>query len=238
VDADQLEYLATRSQDAVRKCSRRDLPLVLARHEDGGTTVAATMAIAHRAGIELFATGGIGGVHPLPGPPDVSADLFQLARSPVVLVCSGPKAFVDPVATFERLESLGVAVLALGCDELPCFWTRDTGLAAHLRVDTAAEVAEIWAAARRLGEPGAILVCVPPPEEAALSREENERAVGRALRDLEVAGVTGPRVTPYLLTRIAAYTDGRSVDANLALLAENARVAAKISVRCSVISGQ
>lgn len=220
------------------KASTRDLASVVSRGGSAGTTVAATVFLAGRAGLPVVATGGIGGVHPRPGPPDVSADLFQLARTAVVLVSSGPKAFVDPVATFERLESLGVTVLAYGSDELPCFWTRDTGLPARTRIDTAEEAAEIWEVSQRLGQPGAVLVCVPPPEGVALSKEESERAVGKALRDLEMAGVTGPGVTPYLLARIAAYTDGRSVETNLALLANNARLAAEISVRCSEIGSQ
>lgn len=221
----ELEFLARQE----RKLSTRDLPVALTRGAHGGTTVAATVFLAHRAGLAVVSTGGIGGVHPTTGSADVSADLYELARTPVVLVCSGAKAIMDLPATLERLETLGVMVAGFGTDQFPAFWSAESGLPLDLRVESAAEVVEIWRAARALGSPGALLVCAPPPRETALAREEAEAAVARALADLETEGISGPAVTPFLLKRVAHYTEGRSLRANLALLEKNATVAASIA---------
>jgi pseudouridine-5'-phosphate glycosidase len=223
--SDELEVLARQE----RKLSTRDLPTAMARGEHGGTTVAATLFLAQRAGLAVAATGGIGGVHPTAGPPDVSADLYELARTPIILVCSGAKAIMDLPNTLERLETLGVALAGFGTDEFPAFWSAESGLPLELTVDSAAAVVEIWRAARALGTPGALLVAVPPPSEAALDREEAEAAVTRALADLEAEGISGPAVTPFLLNRVAHYTEGRSVRANLGTLENNAAVAASIA---------
>lgn len=221
----ELEQLAR----CERKLSTRDLAAALARRASGGTTVAATIFLARRAGLGVAATGGIGGVHRVTAAPDVSADLEELARTSIVLVCAGAKAITDVPATLERLETLGVTVLGFGTGEFPAFWSAKSGLRLDLQVDNAEAVAEIWRQARALETPGALLVCVPPPAELALSPAESEAAVARALRDLEAKGLGGRAVTPFLLSRIAELTGGRSLAANLALLERNAAVAAAIA---------
>jgi pseudouridine-5'-phosphate glycosidase len=212
-----------------RKLSTRDLPVALARGYSGGTTVAATVSLARQARLEVVVTGGIGGVHPAPGAFDVSADLFELARTPIVLVCSGAKAIVDLAATMERLETLGVTVIGFATDELPAFYSAESGIPLDVSVDTPDDVAEIWAATRSLAAGGAIMVCVPPPSDVALSRKEAQEAVSRALSDLDMQGISGPAVTPFLLARIADHSEGRSLAANLGLLENNAGVAADIA---------
>jgi pseudouridine-5'-phosphate glycosidase len=221
----ELERLASSG----RKLSTRDLAIAVARGEDGGTTVAATVFLAHGAGLPVVATGGIGGVHLGSGGLDVSADLEELARTPIVLVCSGAKAITDLAATMERLETLGVAVVGWRTRELPAFWSAESGIALEIAVESAEEVVAIRQAADRLGVVGAIVVAVPPPADAALPREESERAVAAAVAELSALGLAGPDVTPFLLARIAELTDGRSLRANLALLERNAAVAAEIA---------
>lgn len=221
----QLETLAERGG----KLSTKDLPLAIARRASGGTTVAATMYLARREGIDVMATGGIGGVHAGGGPADVSADLVELSRTPIVLVCSGAKAILDLPATVERLETLGVLVLGLETDEWPAFWTPTSGIRLVHRVDTVAEVAAAWEASRAMDAPGAIVVCVAPPPEKALSAEASERAVEEAIALAEEAGIRGADVTPFLLDRIVQHTEGRSLDANIALLVNNAEIAARIA---------
>src|SRR5688572_4961034 len=171
IDEGALEELA----QSARKLSTRDLPVAAARGESGGTTVAATLFLAHREGVEVASTGGIGGVHPGGARFDESADLAELGRTPITLVCSGAKAILDLPATLERLDTLSVTVLGYGTDELPAFWSAETGLPLKDAVENAEEVATVLRKARALGLPGAILICVPPPTEAALSREESER---------------------------------------------------------------
>jgi pseudouridine-5'-phosphate glycosidase len=214
------------------KATTRDLAAAAARGLDAGTTVAATAFLARRAGVAVVLTGGIGGAHARPGPADVSADLVELARTRVCVVCSGPKAFLDAATTLEHLETLGVPVVGLGTDECPGFWTRSTGLRLPDRADDVAAVARRWRAWCALDGPGALLVFVPPPEPEALDPRESERAISRALHELEERGISGPDVTPFLLARVAALTDGRSVRANLALLEANARIAAAIAREC------
>ena len=224
---DEIELLSRQES----KLSTRDLPMAIARGSHGGTTVAATAFLARRAGLTVAATGGIGGVHIARGIPeglDISADLHELRRTGIILVCSGAKAIVDLRATLERLETLGIAVIGFGTDELPAFWSPDSGIRLEARLDSADEIAAIWQAAQGIDSPGSLLVCVPPPVEVALKREETERAVSRALSDLDMAGIKGPAVTPFLLARIAEHTEGRSLLANLGLLANNAAVAATI----------
>jgi len=225
LDDGQIEHLA----GSGRKLSTRDLAPAVARGEDGGTTVAAMVFLAHRAGLAVAATGGIGGVHPGSGGRDASADLEELARTPIVLACSGAKAITDIAATMERLETLGVAIVGWRTRELPAFWSAHSGIALDAAVETAAEVGGIRRAAAGLGAPGALLVVVPPPADAALTREESEAAVARALDDLAALEIAGPDVTPFLLARVAEITDGRSLRANLALLEHNASVAAEIA---------
>ncbi len=231
---EQIERLATAAD--VRKVSRRDLPVVVARKLDGATTVAATIWIAQRAGIKLFATGGIGGVHRSSTPgmsADVSADLQELAQTPVIVVCAGAKALLDLPATLEYLETHGVTVIGYGTEAFPAFYSRDSGLPVDLRCDSPQEVAEIWRAKRSLDLAGGLLVAVPVPEEDEIPSAAIEPLIERALADSEAAGLRSAEVTPYLLRRIAELTGDRSLRANLALLRNNARVAAAIAAALS-----
>ncbi len=227
LSSEEIERLAT-GRD-VRKVSRRDLPLVVARKEDGATTVAATMWIAHQAGIQVFGTGGIGGVH-RDQPFDVSADLPELAQTPVVVVCSGAKAILDLPLTLEWLETHGVTVLGYGTDRFPAFYSRDSGLPVDARVDTPQEVAAIFRAQRALGLPAGLLVGVPVPARVELPADVMETAIAEALAAAEERGVRGKALTPFLLAEVSPRTGGASLRATLALLENNARVAAKIAV--------
>jgi len=221
-----IEHLATAAD--VRKVSRRDLPLVVARAEDGATTVAATMWIAHQAGIQVIATGGIGGVH-RGHPFDISADLPELARTSVAVVCSGAKAILDLPLTLEWLETHGVTVLAYGADRFPAFYSRDSGLPVDARVDGPEDVAAIFQAQRVLALPAGLLIGVPVPEEAELPAELMEEAIIEALSAAELSGLRGKALTPFLLGEVSRRTGGASLRANLALLENNARVAARIA---------
>ncbi len=226
--AEELDYLATRPTAAVRKCSRRDLPLALAREEDGATTVAGTMIIAHLAGIELFATGGIGGVH-RGHPFDVSADLTELGRTPVTVVCSGAKSILDLPLTLEVLETNGVPVIGYGTDELPAFFARASGLPVTVRLDSPAEVAAVIRARQTLSLKSGLLVTVPAPETEALDAVEAEIAIAQATREADEQGIHGPEATPWLLGRLVELTGGGSLQANTALLRHNGRVAGQIA---------
>jgi pseudouridine-5'-phosphate glycosidase len=224
LDPDELEAVVL----ADHKVAARDLPLALAQGWGAGvTTVSAALALAARAGIAVFATGAIGGVHrEAAASGDVSADLDAIARHPVTVVCAGAKAFLDVGATLERLETLGVPVLGLGTDRFPGFWYRDSGFPVP-GVGSPEEAAAVVHAARRLGYRGGILVAVPVPPEVELPREEAEEAVERALG--EAAAVHGGEVTPYVLARMAEATGGRSVAANVAAAENNAAVAAAVA---------
>jgi len=226
LDAASLEYLAQASN--VRKVSRRDLPIVVAHKGDGATTVAATMWIAARAGIRVFATGGIGGVHR--GQPfDVSADLPELARAPVAVVCAGAKAILDLPLTLEWLETHGVPVIGYQCDEFPAFYSRSSGLPVDARADTPEEAAAIIQAKWRLEMEGGALVTVPIPTEWELDAASGEVAIQTALVEAEQKGIRGKVVTPFLLERVSQLTGGESQRANIALLENNARVAAELA---------
>jgi pseudouridine-5'-phosphate glycosidase len=220
--------LARRPSGSVRKCSRRDLPIVVARGEDGATTVAATMIVAHRAGIRVFGTGGIGGVH-RGAPFDVSADLIELGRTPIAVVCAGPKAILDLPLTLEVLETHGVPVIGLGTDTLPGFYTRSSGLPIDARVDSAREAAAVIAAARQLDAGHGILIVVPLPDSESLAPGDIEGAIARAVRDADAQGLRGKAVTPFLLKRVAELSGGASLRANQALLVHNARTAGQIA---------
>jgi len=222
------------ARDGVRKVSARDLAACMVQGRDGATTVAASLTLAHAGGIEVFATGGIGGVH-RGAPFDESADLTALSRTPVICVCAGAKSILDLPATLERLETLGVPVVGYGTDELPGFFTIGTGLPVPQRADSAAEIAAIARAHWSLGERSAILVVQPPPAHAALDRTLIDVAVRGAVRAADAAGVTGARLTPYLLGAVLAATDGQSITANLALLEANAALAADIAVACAAL---
>jgi pseudouridylate synthase len=217
------------ARTGVRKVSARDLPLCIAQQGDGATTVAATMVLAAQHGIDVFATGGIGGVH-RDAPFDESADLVELARSPVLVVCAGAKSILDLPATVERLETLGVPVLGYRTNQLPGFFTAETGVTLPDRVDTVGEIAAAWRAHRALKRPGGMLVMQPPPAESALDRAVVEAAVQQALAEASAAGVRGGGVTPFLLAAVARRTDGRSLRTNLALLESNAALGAEIAV--------
>jgi len=226
LDHDQVERLAT-GRD-VRKCSRRDLPLAMALKADGATTVAATMYIAGLSGICVFATGGIGGVH-RGHPFDVSADLTELAQTPVCVVCAGAKSILDLPLTLEVLETHGVPVVGFQTDDFPAFYTRSSGLPVDVRCDTPDEVAAVFIAQRKLQLGNGLLVAVPAPGDTAMPRQDAEVAITRALAEAGAAGIAGKAVTPFLLARVDELTGGRSRQANVALLLNNARVAAQIA---------
>ncbi len=227
LEPDELDRFLAR--EGVRKVSARDLAPAAVRGADGATTVAASLALAVAGGFHVFATGGIGGVH-RDAPFDESADLLELARSPVVVVCAGAKSILDLPATLERLETLGVPVVGYGTDELPGFFTTGTGLPVPWRVDDPDEVASLFATHRALGRREAILVVQPPPAELALPREIVDGAVAGALDEARAGGITGPAVTPFLLAAVERATAGRSLAVNLALLESNARLAGAIAV--------
>lgn len=224
--ADLERFLA---RDGVRKVSARDLGLCMADGADGATTVAATLALCALGGLEVFATGGIGGVH-RDAPFDESADLGELARTPVIVVCAGAKSILDLPATLERLETLGVPVVGYGTDELPGFFSVTTGLRLTARLDSAAAIARAWRAHRAVGRTSAMLVVQPPPPAHAVPVDVVEQATHVALESARHAGVRGAGVTPFLLAEISRLTEGRSVQANLALLEQNARLAGDIAV--------
>ncbi|HEU4354132.1 MAG TPA: pseudouridine-5'-phosphate glycosidase [Actinomycetota bacterium] len=211
----------------IAKVARRDLPMAIAGGGFGATTVSTTIWAAHAAGIPVGATGGIGGVHP--GTGDVSADLLELARTPVVLVCSGPKSIVDPVATAERLEELGVAVVGYGVDRMPFFLARAVPVELEHRADAPAEIAAAARAQRNLGTRSAVLVCNPVPASHALDAADVAEAVRRAEARAEHEHVRGKAVTPFLLSALAEETGGASLEANLALLRSNVRLAAEVA---------
>ncbi|MCA9927556.1 MAG: pseudouridine-5'-phosphate glycosidase [Anaerolineales bacterium] len=232
---DQLEYLGQQAGKAVRKCSRRDLPIALAKREDGATTVAGTMILAHMAGIPVFATGGIGGVH-RGHPFDVSADLAELGRTPVTVVSSGAKSILDLSATREVLETHGVPVIGYGVDEMPAFFARKSGLPVDARLNTPAEVAQLMSAHKQLRLQNGILVTVPVPAAAACNPDEVEAAIMQATTEADAQGIHGPAATPWLLSRVVTLTNGSSLRANTALLQNNGRIAAQIAVAFSKIS--
>jgi len=227
LDHEELERFLRR--DGIRKVSARDLPVAVAQRADGATTVAASLVLAHSGGASVFATGGIGGIH-RDAPFDESADLDELARTPMVVVCAGAKSILDLAATLERLETLGVTIVGYGTDEMPGFFTRTTGFRLPARADSARAIAEIHRAARDLGRPQATLVVQPPPSEVALDPETVDRAVAQALDEARAGNVRGAAVTPFLLGAVERATGGRSLEANLGLLEENALLAGAIAV--------
>jgi pseudouridine-5'-phosphate glycosidase len=226
----QIRHLAT--AEDVRKVSLRDLPIVSAQSQDGATTVAATMHLAHRAGIGVMATGGIGGVHRTVGPEaawDVSADLEALRRTPMAVVCSGPKIILDLPATREVLESYGVTVVGYQTDTMPAFYSPSSDLPVDVRCDTPGAVANVIQARDRLNLPAATLVTVPPPDDVALPRPTLEPTIERALSDAADRDLHASAVTPFLLERLRAIEGERIVETNRALLRRNARVATRLA---------
>jgi len=231
---EEIEQLGKRGTDVV-KCSRRDLPFIVARKQDGATTVAATMIIAAMAGIRVFATGGIGGVHRgAEETMDVSADLDELARSNVAVVCAGIKSVLDIGRTLEYLETKGVPVVGFQTDTLPTFYTRESGFPVDYQAGSAAEVATAIAAKWKMGLDGGMVIAVPIPEEHALGSDEIDAVIDEALAEMGRLGITGKETTPFLLARIADKTGGRSLTANIQLVTNNARVAAEIA--CELIT--
>lgn len=227
---EQLVTLA--NLDGTRKISLRDFGIAVASGLSGGTTVAASLFVAAQVGIRVFATGGIGGVH-RGSPFDVSADLPQLGKSPVVVVCAGAKSILDLPATREVLETQGVPVLGYQTDEMPAFYTRASGLPVDFRVDTPEEAAAIASEGWNTGIKSAVLLMVPPPEDVALSEKVMESAIKSALAEAEAQGIHGAAMTPFLLNRVSELTGGESLRTNLALLKNNARVAAQVAVAFS-----
>ena len=230
LDPNELERFLAR--DGVRKVSARDIPAAVVARADGATTVAASLALASRAGIKVFATGGIGGVHRDP-PFDESADLHELARTPMIVVCAGAKSILDLPATWERLESLGVPVVGYRTNELPGFFTGETGIRLDNRVDDVAEIASFFDAHRALGREQALVVVQPPPPSHALAREAVETAVREAHQEAQRTGVRGSQATPYLLAAVNRLTAGGSLAANIALLEQNAGLAGAIATICA-----
>lgn len=223
---EQIEYLAKATD--VRKCSRRDLPIAVGLGEDAATTVAGTMIVANMAGIRVFATGGIGGVH-RGHPFDVSADLLELGRTPVAVVCAGAKSILDLPLTLEVLETQGVPILGYQTDSLPMFFTPESDLPIDVRVENPQEVASIIKAAHDLEVKHGILITVPVPEDKALARDIAENAIEQATEEAESQGIHGKEITPFVLARVVELTEGKSMIANRALLENNARLAAQIA---------
>ncbi len=226
LSGDQIELMA--NHDDVKKLSTRDLPIAVVQSWNGATTVASTMWIAHRAGIRVFATGGIGGVH-RGSLPDVSADLPELARTPMIVVCSGAKSVLDLPATREWLETHSVTVVGYGCDEVPAFYSRTSGLPVDVRCDSPADVIDLFKTQRRLEIESALLVTVPVPAEAEVESSFLQSLLDNSLAEAERQRIAGREITPFLLTRMATESRGATLHANIALLENNARVAAEIS---------
>ncbi len=224
---EEIEYLGKKGQ-AVTKASRRDLPVLIARGEDGATTVTTTMIIAAMAGIHVFATGGIGGVHRgAETTMDISADLEELAHTPVMVICAGAKSILDLQLTLEYLETKGVPVIGYGTEELPAFYTRESGLKVDYRIDTPEELAAAFRAKMEMGLEGGMLVTNPIPEEYSLDARYINEAIDRAIEKSKALGIKGKQTTPFLLAEIKSITDGTSLDANIQLVLNNARLAAK-----------
>lgn len=223
---EQIETIA--NSDDVRKLSTKDLAIAVTEKWNGATTVASTMWVAHRAGIKVFATGGIGGVH-RGALPDVSADLPELARTPMIVVCSGAKIVLDLPATREWLETNSVTVIGYRCDEMPAFYSSSSGLPVDVRCDSPEEVVKIWQAQRELGMQSALLVTVPVPAEAEVESAVLEKVLDDSLAKAERQKIAGRDVTPFLLARMSEQSKGATLQANIALLENNARVAAQIA---------
>ena len=226
----EIEYLGKSGRN-VAKASRRDLAALVARKADGATTVTTTMMIAHMAGIGVFATGGIGGVHRgAETSMDISADLEELGNTPVMVICAGAKSILDLGLTLEYLETKGVPVIGYGTNELPAFYTRHSGFGVDYRADSPAELAAMFTAQRELGLKGGMLVTNPIPEEYSMDKAVIDAAIEQALKEAEEAGIKGKETTPFLLAKVVELTGGDSLDSNIQLVLNNARLAAKTAV--------
>ena len=227
---EEIEYLGKAGRD-VAKASRRDLAALVAAGRDGATTVTTTMIIAHMAGIDIFATGGIGGVHRgAETTMDISADLEELGSTPVMVVCAGAKSILDLGLTLEYLETKGVPVIGYGTDELPAFYTRQSGFGVDYRADSPAQLAGMFRAQKELGMKGGMLVTNPIPEEYAMDKAVIDAAIGQALRESVEQGIHGKETTPFLLARVVELTGGSSLESNIQLVLNNATLAAKTAV--------
>ena len=225
--AEEIEYFGKKGQ-GIAKASRRDLAVLCARGEDGATTVTTTMIIAHMAGIKIFATGGIGGVHRgAETTMDISADLEELGQTPVMVVCAGAKSILDLGLTLEYLETKGVPVIGFGTNELPAFYTRQSGFGVDYRIDTVEELAAAFKTQHDLGFKGGMLVTNPIPEEYAMPLETINAAIEQALSECTAKGIHGKETTPFLLARVAELTGGNSLASNIKLVYNNAKVAAQ-----------
>ena len=225
--AEEIEYFGKKGQQ-IAKASRRDLAVLCARGEDGATTVTTTMIIAHMAGIKIFATGGIGGVHRgAETTMDISADLEELGQTPVMVVCAGAKSILDLGLTLEYLETKGVPVIGFGTKELPAFYTRQSGFSVDYRVDTTEELAKVFKTQNDLGMQGGMLVANPIPEEYAMPLETINAAIDQAIAECSAKGIHGKETTPFLLARVAELTGGDSLASNIQLVYNNARIAAQ-----------
>ena len=224
---DEIEYLG-KAGTKVAKASRRDIAALVARKADGATTVTTTMMIAHMAGIRIFATGGIGGVHRgAEVTMDISADLEELGNTPVMVVCAGAKSILDLGLTLEYLETKGVPVIGYGTDELPAFYTRHSGFGVDYRADSPEELAAMFKAQRGLGLKGGMLVTNPIPEEYSMDKAVIDAAIDQAIKEASEKGIKGKETTPFLLAKVVELTGGDSLDSNIALVLNNARLAAK-----------
>ena len=224
---DEIDYLG-KTGTKVAKASRRDLPVLVAEGRDGATTVTTTMIIAHMAGIKIFATGGIGGVHRGAQQTfDISADLEELAHTPVMVVCAGAKSILDLGLTLEYLETHGVPVIGYGTEELPAFYTRKSGFKVDYRIDTPAELAKAFHVKREIGLEGGMLVTNPIPEEYSMDHEVINKAIDEAVEEAKKLGIHGKETTPFLLAKIKDLTGGDSLASNIQLVYNNARLAAK-----------
>ena len=225
---EEIEYMAHAKN--VLKVSRRDLPLVIAQKMDGATTVAGTMSAANMAGIKLFVTGGIGGVHRGAGESfDISADLEELKMTDVTVVCAGAKAILDIPATMEYLETAGVPVIAYGVDEIPAFYSRKSGVAAVCRLDSPEEIGALVSMKEELGLKGGVLVTCPIPEKDEIPADEINAVIDKAIEEAEENGIKGKESTPFLLSKVKDLTEGRSLEANIKLVLNNAEIGAKIA---------
>lgn len=230
LSTEEIEHLGKKGLDVI-KCSRRDLPIVIARGQDGATTVATTMIIAAMAGIRVFATGGVGGVHRGASETfDISADLMELAQTQVTVVCAGVKSILDIGLTLEYLETQGVTVLGYGTDHLPAFYLRDSGFAVDARVETGTDVADMMKAKWNMKLRGGIIVGNPVPKESEENEAQITAAIEQALRELKDSGIKGKDSTPFLLSRVKDLTGGASLETNISLVYNNAKVASEIAV--------
>lgn len=229
LSSEELEYFGKKGT-AIAKVSRRDIPMIVAKKQDGATTVAATMIIASLAGIQIFATGGIGGVHRgAETTMDISADLDEFTKTPVMVVCAGAKAILDLNLTMEYLETKGVPVFCYKTDELPAFYTKNSGIKAPFRADSEEELASIWTTKNELGMQGGFIVANPIPDSYSMDPKYINKAIDEAISEMNKLGIKGKETTPYLLDKIQKITGGDSLESNIKLVLNNAALAARIA---------